>query len=183
MKKIILIFLTIFNLLLAKEELKFDIFVGHDFNGTMKIDRDETRDHFSNYSTNYKMILSYKVYNHMAATANIGYETYYMDTYKGSFNLIPYTLGVRYFADKRGNIMPYIALAYGASVLMNEEEFPIDTRINGFAEADFGVLYKDKYFLELAYKHHAFAYKPIWPTFSSFWNGQFLSLNFGYSIK
>lgn len=189
MKNIILVFCIFSQFLFAKEELNVDFFVGHDVYGVMKVDRTDISENFSEFSPNIKTSMSYKVYKSMFLVGNIQYETYHMEADNNEFkvnstyNLIPYTIGIRYMDEKKKDINTYITLSFGANILLNEGDFPIDKRVNGLAEMDFGILYKKKYFAELDYKHHAFAYEKRWPTFSSYWNGKIVSLNLGYRLK
>ncbi len=182
MKRIILIFTMISAFSFSNERLNWDIFVGHDVYGFMKVDRINLKKDYDKYSFTAKTNLSYKVYKSMDFILGFSYETYYMPEYKDSYNILPLTFGMRYIDESKKDINPYISLVYGSNILLNEEKFPISTDINGYAEASLGVLYKDKYFSELTYKHHAFAYIPEWPS-NKYWNGKMVGLNFGYRLK
>lgn len=182
MKKIILIFTIISAFSFANERLNWDVFLGHDIYGFMKVDRTDIEKDYDKYTFNVKTNLSYKVYKSMDFILGFSYETYYMPEYNDSYNLIPLNFGVRYIDDSKKDFHPYISLLYGSNILLNEEKFPITTDKNGYAEASLGVLYKDKYFSELTYKHHAFNYIP--ENYSiRYWNGKMVGLNFGYRLK
>lgn len=182
MKKIIFLFLMISSITFSTERLNWDIFVGHDIYGIVQVDRTDIKKDYDKYSFNIKTNLSYKVYKSMDFIVALGYEDYYMPEYKDSYKLIPLTFGVRYIDDSKRHTHPYIGLMYGINILENEENFPISTDKNGYAEINIGVLYKEKYFGEISYKHHAFAYIPEWPS-NKYWNGRVFGLNLGYRIK
>lgn len=183
MKRVILILVVLCSFLQAKEKIEIDGFIGHDLFGEMKVDKNDIREDYSDYSFNTKLTLAKKLYNSIYVTGSIQYETYYMDAYKDKYNLIPMTIGIRYVNEKSDKkIIPYMTLAIGTNILMNKDEAPIDTETNGFAELNGGVIYKDKYLFELAYKHHALTYIPISDS-SEFWNGRVLSFNLGYKFR
>lgn len=186
MKRVILILVVLCSFLQAKEKIEIDGFVGHDIFGKMKVDRNDIKEDYSDYSFNTKLTLAKKVYNSIYVTGSIQYETYYIeaDTYKDEYNLIPITAGIRYVDEKRKkDFVPYMTLAVGANILLNDDTIPVDTKINGFAELDCGVVYKEKYLFELAYKHHAFTYEPKADTSNEFWNGRMLNFNLGYKFR
>ena len=95
MKRVILILVVLCSFLQAKEKIEIDGFVGHDIFGKMKVDRNDIKEDYSDYSFNTKLTLAKKVYNSIYVTGSIQYETYYIeaDTYKDEYNLIPITAG------------------------------------------------------------------------------------------
>lgn len=184
MKKIILILVALCSCLQAKEKIEVDGFIGHDIFGKMKVDRNDIKEDYSDYSFNTKLTLAKKVYNSIYVTGSVQYETYYMDTYKDEYNLIPITAGIRYINEKsKKKFVPYMTLSVGANILLNDDNIPVDNKINGFGELDGGVIYKDKYLFELSYKHHAFTYLPKADTSNEFWNGRMLNFNVGYKFR
>jgi len=182
MKKIVYIFLIVVNILWADKSIKTDVFLAYGLGGKVKVDETSIRDKYSS-SLNGKLNFSYKVYNSMYFLTGLGYETYNVESYDKSYNIMPVLLGIRYMDEKNKIYHPYITLMYGANILKNPEDLPIDTRKNGYASIDVGLFLKEKYFFELSYKHHALTYKPMWPTISSYWNGEQMSLNIGYRVK
>ena len=182
MKKTVWTFLVLINLIFAENRIKTDVFLSYDLGGKMKVDETEIRERYVNNTPNFKFDFSYRVYKSIYLTTGLNYETYSLENY-GKYKLMPLLLGIRYMDEKNSKYHPYITLLYGLNILENPEDLPIDTRKNGFAEIDGGLLYKEKYFFEIAYKHHALAYKKMWPTTSSYWNGEILSFNIGYRLK
>lgn len=182
MKRIFILLVTLSNLLWAQEKFELNLFGGHDLYGQMKVDRTDIKSKYTNYTFNIKGTASYKVYKMIYVIGSFQAENYSINSPEGNYLLFPLTLGIRYVDNIHGNFRPYISMSYGTNIVKGIEELPIDTRMNGFGEMDLGFYYKDKYLFELAYKHHALAYKPIWPTLSSFWNGQVIGMNFGYKF-
>lgn len=182
MKKILILLTTLTNLLWAQEKVDLNLFLGHDLYGQMKVDRTDIKSKFDNYSFNLKGTASYKLYNMIYVIGSIQVENYSIHSPEGKYLLIPMTLGIRYVDNKHGDFRPYISMSYGTNIVKGVDELPIDTKLNGFGEMDLGCFYKERYMIELSYKHHALAYKPIWPTLSSFWNGQFIGVNIGYKF-
>ena len=181
MKRQILIFLLCVTFLQAKESMHFDLFLGHDIMGQNKVDRTEIKEKLSELNFNAKGTISYKIYEMMDITGTVQYESYVLN--EGEYSLIPVTIGIRYVDKTFGYFRPYATMSYGTNFVIGIDEFPVDTRLNGFGEIDIGTFYKDKYIFEIVYKHHALAHTPNWPSLSSFWNVQTIGFNIGYKVK
>ena len=181
MKKLSLVFLICFTFLHGEEKLHMELFAGRDVFGQTKVDRTEIKGSMSDLNFNAKGTISYKIYEMISLTGSVQYETYTFN--EGEYSLVPFTMGIRYIDKKFGNYTPYVTMSYGTNIVIGIDEFPLDTRMNGFGEIDLGAIYKEKFVFELAYKHHALAHTPNWPSLSSFWNGQTIGVNIGYRVK
>lgn len=179
--KYLIVFIVMISSIFAKR-FSADLSIGQNFWGQMKISHSEFKKEFNDFDYNYKLSFSYKVYPNFSVLANIGYEEYKVPYYNGTYTIIPLSIGTKIEPKARGNFQPYLNLSFGANVLRDVENIDILAKgFNGFGEINLGLLYKNNIFLELAYKHHAFTYRPT-ESENKFYNGQSLGLNLGLRI-